>query len=376
MVGTSLDALDACIVDLPAEDDDAMPTLRGGCAVPFRCVDPARIRAIAEGESTTAEEIAGIATALAADHETAVREAARRCEVEPDELRYVSVHGVTMSHRPKGDRAHSWQLIDAQALAARLRTLVIADLRAADVALGGEGAPLAPVVDRMLRASATHDRIVLNLGGIANLSLLPAGGGRVWAADIGPANMPLDLLWRADGRDGYDVDGKTARRGSCLPELRDELLAEAWVRAALPRSFGREQFGQRWIDGLVARSPEATLEDRLATVVAVEAEAMRIFLADVAPSDWRSDEANSIELYLTGGGVHHRALFDALAGLDGVDARSIAELGEDPDLKEAFDFAVLGWLRVLHRHAGAHETSGASADAVLGSIHFPDPKDS
>lgn len=364
MVGTSLDGIDLCLVELDGASDVRAPRFLHGETRAFEISEAAFLRELAEGKAAPASVFAGCAFTLREDHERALRAFLASHGISPHELAYVAAHGVTISHRPNSAGPHSWQLLDAEGLAARLGCPVFSDFRAAEVALGGQGAPLAPIVDGLLRASGERDRAILNLGGIANITLIPAGGGECVAGDIGPANMPLDLLWRRGGEDGgHDPGGARARSGSVDADLLASLLRQEWVERALPRSFGREEFGEPWVEALEAESPARSLADRLATVVALEVEATRVFLERIAPADWRAAPGHELELFVTGGGVHNAALMDALGALDGVSVDNIAALGEDPDFKEAYDFAVLGWLRLCHR---------ASRGCVLGAIHFPD----
>jgi anhydro-N-acetylmuramic acid kinase len=305
---------------------------------------------------------------LARDHAEAVESALHAAKLAAKELCFVAAHGVTLSHRPREQFPHSWQLLDAEALAARLGCIVLADFRSAEVALGGEGAPLAPIADLRLRHSPEHDRAILNLGGIMNVSLLPAKlGGGVVACDIGPANLPLDWLWRAAGeQSSCDLGGECAARGTADARLCAELLREAWVRAAWPRSFGREQFGAAWSAHVHERLPQ--LEDRLRSVIEVEAQALAIFLSELA-GPWRSRPEQAFELYLSGGGRKNATLARRIAELvPQAKVRTIEALGEDGDLKEAVDFAVLGWMRLCHEQAPP-----PLARAVLGSLHLNRP---
>jgi anhydro-N-acetylmuramic acid kinase len=376
MVGTSLDGIDLCLVELSDPLEARPPRFVAGATFPFEISDIELLRGLAEGRLASAATFAGCAFLLRGDHERALREFLRLQAIEIDAIAYVAAHGVTVSHRPAEASPHSWQLLDAEGLAARVGCVVFSNFRAAEVALGGHGAPLAPVVDELLRRSDEADRAILNLGGIANITLLPAGEGDAIAGDIGPANMPLDLLWRRAGAAGaHDAEGATASGGDASAALLRHLLAQPWLERPLPRSFGREEFGESWVQELEAQDASLGLADRLATVVELELRATKVFLERVAPRDWRRRPQRPLELFVTGGGVHNRALMQSLARLAGVNLASIAALGEDPDYKEAYDFAVLGWLRLCHRVASGQRSRGATGEAVLGSIHFPDARD-
>ncbi len=374
MIGTSLDGVDAAVVEFGP--DLRTHRLLAHRTVPLRAADPARLRALAAGATTTASELSALGFALVDDHERAVRACCADAGVVPVGLDWTAAHGVTLWHAPAERGGHGWQMLPGPALAARLGCAVVHDFRSADLALGGHGAPLAPVADRMLRASSEEDRVVLNLGGIANLSALPAGSDTVLAADVGPANLPLDELVRRDDPTGpgFDRDGAIAATGRALPALVEAILAEAWVRAPLPRSWGREEFGPAWVDTIESRAPEASLADRLASVIEAEARAVA-WLLEEGLGAWKRSLA-STHLLLTGGGRHNRALVAALERvLPAVVVDGIEVLGEDADAKEAVDFALLGGLCVRRRAAGAWTTTGARHDTVLGSV-APGPGDS
>lgn len=370
MIGTSLDGVDAAVVEFDADLTTARVLAHRTLELTHG--DPARLRAIASGAPTTAEEISALGFALVDDHADAVTAACAAAGVDVGALDWIGAHGVTLWHAPATRGGHGWQLLPGPALAARLDRPVVHDFRSADLALGGHGAPLAPVADRILRASADEDRVVLNLGGIANLSAVSAGGAVVCAADVGPANLPLDeLVRRADPEgSGYDVDGALAASGAVLERAVEALAREDWFAAPLPRSWGREQFGPAWVDALEASTPGASPADRLATVVALEARAVAWLLDEGLP-DWRRAPDRPLHVLVTGGGRHNAAMMRALtealprATVDGIEI-----VGEDADAKEAVDFALLGGLCLRRRRAGAAATTGARDDVVLGSVSW------
>jgi anhydro-N-acetylmuramic acid kinase len=381
MSGTSLDGVDVALLSITDPLQPARWTLLRYACDPFESVAPERLRAVAAGEPTDAGELSRLRMALTRDYARIVRRLCEAQGVEPTQLAYVAAHGVTLWHAPGPGRGrgvgHTWQLHAGPALAAWLRTIVVDDFRTADVALGGQGAPLAPVCDLRLRGSAEEDRVILNLGGVANLTALPAGATRtveVRAGDVGPANLLLDELRRrqTQGAQHFDRDGAVGLAGR--PDLRlvHEMLAQGWARQPLPRSFGREQFGMLYVDGFLAQAAQLSPADQMATAVAVEAAAVRIFLTEVC-GPWRRRPDRPLGFYLTGGGRHNRALTVALEReLAPARAAGIEELGTPADIKEAVDFALLGWLALSAQSAQAAPITGAARDVVLGAIHAPD----
>lgn len=380
MVGTSLDGVDAALVEFEDADRLRAPRVLSFVTLDLVSASAPRLRAIAAGATTTAHELSAAGFALARDHERAVRTVCARATVEVESLAWVAAHGVTLAHAPGARGGHGWQLLDGGALAAWLDVCVVGDFRSGDIALGGEGAPLAPVADLHLRVSDTEDRIVLNLGGIANLTALPRGARssrEVRAADVGPANLALDELQRRHtaGRESFDRDGAHASNGHVDAAIVRQMCEQAWVRAPFPRSFGREEFGPDWVDAYAAITAHLSHDDRLATLVRVQAKAIA-WVVHEGLGNWRTAPDRPLRVLLTGGGRHHaRFVAELAATLAPSHVDGIETIGEDPDAKEALDFALLGGLAVRHRAAGAAATTGAQRDIVLGALWDPRPRE-
>lgn len=376
MSGTSLDGVDAALLRLDPTEDPREWTLVATWSGPFRHVDVERLRHIAGGGTTDSGELSRLRMGVAREYEAAVREVCRIGVCRPSDLAYVAAHGVTLWHAPANGGGHTWQIHAGQALASWLETVVIDDFRTADVAMGGHGAPLAPLCDLRLRISEDEDRVILNFGGVANLTALPAGAKHtheIQSGDVGPANLLLDGLRRAqtEGREHFDRDGALGRAGQADIALVDAMLHEGWVRMPLPRSYGREQFGQSYLESFLHRSTHLGPADQMATLVTMESAAVRIFLEELC-GNWRRRPDSPLGIYLCGGGRHNRALVDALAlemptaHLDGIEA-----LGTPADFKEAVDWALLGWLTLSLQPGGSPPVTGAGQDLVLGAIHAP-----
>ena len=191
---------------------------------------------------------------------------------------------------------------------------------------------------------------------------------------MGPADLLLDELRRrqTQGAEQFDREGALGAAGVADASLVRSMLDEGWARQPLPRSFGREQFGPLYLDGFLARAGHLSAADQMATLVAVEAGAVRIFLGEVSGS-WRRRPQQPLGVYVTGGGRHNHAVLHALEQeLPGVRLVGIEELGIPADIKEAVDFALLGWLTLTAEPAGTPAITGASRDIVLGAVHVPD----
>ncbi len=367
MVGTSLDGIDAGLVEFNAS---GRPRLREFLTMGFKEVSADRLRGIASDAPTTASELSELGFALARDHARAAR------AVDPTGLaRLIGAHGVTVTHAPGGPDGHGWQLLNGAALAAINDCSVACDFRSADIALGGQGAPLAPVVDLRLRMDPDEDRIILNLGGIANFTAIPAGAvesSAIIGGDAGPANLVLDAWMRrsSGGAQHYDDGGALALRGHADVTVVDEMMRDPWFSSPLPRSGGREQFGERWLDRFLDACP-ATLDtaDRMATLVAIGTRAIAEQV-EAFPPAW--SRTGQFHLLVSGGGRHNVAMLEALrARLPQALVETIEAIGENGDAKEAVDFAWLALQRYRGLAAGISSVTGADHDSVAGALYQP-----
>jgi anhydro-N-acetylmuramic acid kinase len=367
MVGTSLDGIDAGLVEF---DASGRPRLQEFLTSDFNEVPVDRLRELASDEPTTAAELSELGFALARDHARAVR------AVDPSgRAQLIGAHGVTLAHVPGGSGGHGWQLLNGAALAAITDCGVACDFRSADIALGGQGAPLAPVVDLCLRMSPDEDRIILNLGGIANFTAIPAGAvdsSSIIGGDAGPANLVLDAWMRrsSGGAQHYDDGGALALRGRADETVVDEMMQDPWFSGSLPRSGGREQFGEPWLDRFLDRcAPTIDVADRMATLVAVGTRAIAEQV-EAFPPAWR--RAGRLHLLVTGGGRHNRAMLEALrVRLPQALVETIEAIGENGDAKEAVDFAWLALQRDRGSVLGISAVTGADHDSVAGALYQP-----
>ncbi len=287
----------------------------------------------------------------------------------------VASHGQTLWHEP----GHStWQVGDAAVIAERLGVPVVHDFRSRDVAAGGQGAPLVPAADALLFGDDGGWRLLQNLGGIGNVTVVPpaAGGGGadpfagVRAFDTGPGMAVIDLLARrADPTLPYDVDGRLARAGRPVAGVVDALLAEPYFVAEPPKSTGRELFGADYADRLAARCrdarPDATGADLVATAVELTARSVADAYARfvVEPAD---------EVLVSGGGARHPVVVEALRGALTALRRPVAlrrfdDVFFDGEAKEAVAFALLGYLHVRGRPGNVPGATGARGPRVLGA---------
>jgi anhydro-N-acetylmuramic acid kinase len=269
-------------------------------------------------------------------------------------------HGQTLRHRPHGPHGFTLQLGDPNRIAETTGVTTIADFRRRDLAAGGHAAPLLPALHAALLSSADENRAVLNLGGIANLTLLPAGGGDVRGFDTGPANGLMDAWSLRHTGQHYDRGGAFAASGRVDTALLTRLLDDPWFALPPPKSTGRDHFHLDWVDA--RRVGDESAADVQATLLALSARS----IADAL----RATQPDTARVIACGGGVHNPALLSALAeALPGAIVESTAAHGIDPDLVEALGFAWLARQTLLGRAGNLPSVTGAAGPRVLGAIH-------
>jgi anhydro-N-acetylmuramic acid kinase len=297
----------------------------------------------------------------------------------------VGCHGQTVYHQGAAEKylgrplKATWQMGEAAVIAERLRVPVVSDFRPADLASGGQGAPLVPMLDYALFRSAKVSRVLQNLGGIGNLTAIPAGASvdAVMAFDTGPGNMVIDACMERLYEREFDRDGAVARSGVKLRNVVEALLGEEYFSAPPPKSCGREQFGEMFVSRLIAMCRKADGrvdrdENVVATATALTAasvvDAYRRFVKSHLE---RAAALPPVEFVVAGGGVNNDALMGMLReGLEpmGVKVRLMEELGVPAQAKEAVAFALLAWLSWNGLPGNVPAATGAERAVVLGKV--------
>lgn len=279
--------------------------------------------------------------------------------VPAGQVRAVGAHGQTVRHRP--ELGYTIQLLDAARLAERGGVDVVANLRSRDVAAGGQGAPLVPAFHAARFARPGEDTAVLNLGGIANLTLLAADGG-VLGFDTGPANALLDHWVQQHLGRAYDAHGTWAAGGRVSPGLLASLRDEAFFRAPPPKSTGRDLFEPGWLQTRLAEHPDITPQNVMATLLALTVSTVADALLSQAPRTTR--------LRVCGGGARNKALMAALAAaLPGMDVQDTHADGVAPEHVEAWAFAWLAQAFVERRPGNLPAVTGAFGLRILGALY-------
>jgi len=356
--GTSVDGVDAALVVF----DGGMPRSLWACTYPYAGELRESILAHSQRDTPLSFDAVGeLDHRIGAAFAAAARSLLEAADFDPARLSAIGSHGQTLRHKPHGKLPFTLQLGDPNLIAEATGVTVVADFRRRDVAAGGQGAPLMPAFHASVWRDVNEDRAVLNLGGIANLTLLPAKG-EVSGFDSGPANGLMDAWCLRHTGAPFDREGAFAASGTADAPLLQRLLTEPWLSLAPPKSTGRDLFHLDW---LATRLGDISLAatDVQATLLSLSARSVANALRTALPSCAR--------VIVCGGGVHNTALMLALqAELPAVAFESSSKHGIDPDFVEAIGFAWLARETLAGRPGNLPAVTGARGLRVLGAI-FP-----
>lgn len=378
MSGTSADGVDVAICRVSPVDGGARVKVLGHRAMQY----PAKLRkavlAAMDAKSTSTAELARLNWRLGEVYADAVDASAREIGVKPQ---LIACHGQTIYHQGAATNylgspmRCTWQIGEAAVIAERMRVPVVSDFRPADLAAGGQAAPLVPMFDFCVFRDAKKSRVLLNLGGIANVTVLPVGcrADDVIAFDTGPANMVIDACMERLFARKFDRNGAIAARGRVLEDVLRKLMTARYFSAPPPKSCGREEYGEAFVAQFIAACERAGArkEDVIATATALTARSIADAYARFCkPRFKRQAPKARVELIAAGGGVHNTTLMRMLGELlpDGVRVRSIEETGLDAGAKEAAAFALLGWLAWHGLPGNLPSATGARHAVVLGKV--------
>jgi anhydro-N-acetylmuramic acid kinase len=353
MSGTSLDGVDAVVADFAAPPG----RLVASHFAPYPEVVRAEALALNAVGPNELERAAELGNRLAELYATAVKALLAEAQVDKDRIAAIGCHGQTVRHRP--DHGYTVQLGNGALLAERTGIPVVCDFRSRDVAAGGHGAPLVPAYHAACFASPTLHRVIVNIGGIANVTDLPPGGP-VRGFDTGPGNVLLDLWTQEHLGQPLDRDGAWAGSGKAIDELLRAMLADPYFAESPPKSTGRDDFHAGWLSRF--RPERFAPQDVQATLAAVTAQS----IADAVTRFCQGAQ----ELFVSGGGASNSHLMAELARrLSGTRVASTAAVGVDPDWVEAIAFAWLARERLAGRPGSLPEVTGAAGPRVLGAIY-------
>ena len=374
MSGTSADGIDVALVRMSGRQ----AKLENFAAIPF----PARVREailrLGEGRATTTGEISQLNFLLGEIFADAALAACRKFRVRPSRISLIGSHGQTVFHQGAATSfcgrkvASTLQIGEPSVIAQRTGITTVGDFRPADMAAGGQGAPLVPFVDYLLYRDGRVGRAALNIGGIANVTVIPRAAKieDFFAFDIGPGNMVIDALVRhfTHGRKAFDRNAEMAGRGKVLPGLLAELLRDTYLSKSPPKTAGREQYGRKYVRRLLTyrEARRTRAEDVIRTATILTALSIVDAVHRFVPT-----RAGVSEMIISGGGAHNPLLMAQMeAALPQVRLRTSAEFGVPGDAKEAFAFAVLGWETLQRRTSNVPGATGARKAVVLGKVCY------
>lgn len=359
--GTSADGIDAALVRFASDTTPSHCELVHGRTYPWHDAVRTRLVALGQGsDATSLDELGALDVQVAQAFADAATQLLDEAGIGREHVHALGSHGQTVRHRPDAQHPFTWQLGDGNVIAERSGITTVADFRRRDVAAGGHGAPLMPAFHAAMLHSPDEDRAVLNLGGIANFTLLPRVGD-VRGFDTGPANALLDAWCERQSGQAFDAGGTFAASGRIDDALLARLLDEPWFALPPPKSTGREQFHLSWV--------QAQLVDTAIGAADVQATLLELSAATVADALLRI-QPETRRVIVCGGGVHNPLLLERIAArLPGVIVESTAAHGLDPDFVEAMGFAWLARETLAGRPGNLPSVTGAKGPRVLGAVY-------
>ena len=381
MSGTSADGIDVALARISGAAPQLNAKLLRHTSFNFPSALRKEILRVAEQQPISAGELSQMNFRLGHIYADAALAACKKFKVAPSRINLIGNHGQTIFHQGVASKylgsptASTLQIGEGSVIAARTGITTVSDFRPADMALGGQGAPLVPYVDYLLYRHPKLGRVSLNLGGIANITVVPANAkpSQVFAFDTGPANMLIDALVQrfTHGRQRFDKDARLAQSGRAIPALLNELMKDAYLKLAPPKSTGREYYGRTYVQKVLAlgRRHHARPADliRAATIFTALSvvDALHRFVLS-------KDKIH--QLIVSGGGARNPLILAQLsAALLGIEVAPSSHLGVPEDAKEAFAFALLAYETFHQRPANLPSATGARGPAILGKISYAPP---
>ena len=382
MSGTSADAIDVALARISGAPPHLNAKLLNHTSISFPPHLRKEILRVAEQQPISTGDLSQLNFRLGEVFAEAALVACRRFRVSPKKIALIGSHGQTIFHQGRPvpylgrPTASTLQIGEPSIIAARTGITTVADFRPADIAQGGQGAPLVPYADYLLYRHEKLGRISLNLGGIANITVIPAAArpSRVLAFDTGPANMLIDALVArfTHDRQRYDKDARLAQRGRSIRALLDELMRDPYLKLPPPKSTGREYYGRAYVERLLrlGRRHKAKPKDliRAATVFTA------LSIVD-ALNRFVLPKTQVNQLIVSGGGARNPLIMGQIsAALPRIQIVPSSQLGVLEDAKEAFAFAILAYETFHRRPSNLPSATGARGPAILGKISHAPPR--
>jgi anhydro-N-acetylmuramic acid kinase len=382
MSGTSADGIDVAMARISGAPPNLDAKLLGHSASKFPPAVRREILRVAEKQPISAGELSQLNFRLGVLFADAALSACRKFKVSPKKIALIGSHGQTIFHHGRAvpyfgsPTASTLQIGEPSVIATCTGITTVGDFRPADMALGGQGAPLVPYADYLLYRHEKLGRVSLNLGGIANITVLPAAAkpSQVLAFDTGPANMLIDALviHFLRGRQRFDENAHLASLGRSIPALLNELMKDPYLRLSPPKSTGREYYGQAYVRKLLAlgRRHRAKPNDLIRAATLFTA-----LSVVVALNRYVLSKTKIHQLIVSGGGAHNPLILGQLAALlPGIEIVVSSHFGIPEDAKEALAFALLAYETFHQRPSNLPSATGARGPAILGKISYAPPR--
>ena len=377
MTGTSMDGIDAALVNITNSGNDTKIEALKFITVPYPQKLRERLLIISQPGGGTVDEICRLNFLLAQYYVEAIFKICKISNIDISEVDLIGTHGQTINHLPDAEEylgraiRSTLQIGEPSFVATKTGVVTVGNFRSANLALDGQGAPLIPYFDFLLFNSEKYNRVLLNIGGIANVTILPkkSSAEKVLAFDTGPGNMVINALMKKYFNKDYDENGSTAQKGKISVQLLKKLKSHFYFSKPLPKSTGREEFGNEFVKKLIKSAEALNLssEDIIATATELTAKT----IADaIKYSGLVISQVD--QLIISGGGVHNKTLMKSLmkkfSSSEVLDSDS---LGISGDAKEAICFAMLANETICGNPANLPSVTGAERATVLGSISLP-----
>jgi anhydro-N-acetylmuramic acid kinase len=361
MSGTSLDGIDVALTSLSESGEFQLVTAQ---TFPFSETLYRKLQQLIVNQVSKLQDLGEIDIALGQLIGLSINKLLAAQQLDAKDITAIGSHGQTICHSPVGEFPFSLQIGDASLIAEITGITTIADFRQRDIAAEGQGAPLVPAFHQSLFSTANEDRVIVNIGGISNITLLPASSDEpIIGFDTGPGNVLLDYWTKLQLNKPYDHSGKWAASGKCNNEILRQLLDEAYFKQAIPKSTGRELFNQQWCETkLAGYKLEIAPADIQATLTELTAQTIANDIITYAKS-------NS-SVFICGGGAHNNHLICRLQALLGdKKVATTSALGLHPDWVEAGAFAWLAYRTINKKTGNLPSVTGAKHAVILGAIY-------
>jgi len=360
MSGTSLDGVDIVAVRF---DDKNQPAILAAKTFVYEQQMKSRLHQISNDSSATINDLCELNVELGRLYASIINEFIESNQLEKSATCAIGCHGQTIRHQPNLRFPYSLQIGDADIICTETGITTITNFRGRDIALGGQGAPLAPAFHQAVFRHAKINRIIINIGGIANITLLAADPNQeVLGFDTGPGNTLMDSWMRASRQQNFDANGAFAERGNINSLLVEKLLQDPYFDLAIPKSTGTDYFSPTWLEKFDLNLNDAT--DVQASLTEFSARSIANAIEQLS--------VDIDECYVCGGGSHNNFLLQRLSNHlgSGCSLQSTSKLGIDPDLVEAVAFAWLSRQCLLSLPGNLPSVTNAKRPSILGSIHI------